>query len=59
MQTRIERDSMGEIDVPIDALWGAQTERSRQNFKIGGEKMPPELLEALVLVKKQQQLPIK
>lgn len=52
MQTRIERDSMGEIEVPIDALWGAQTERSRQNFKIGGEKMPPELLEALVLVKK-------
>ncbi|MEO1768443.1 class II fumarate hydratase [Candidatus Enterococcus ferrettii] len=52
MRTRIERDSMGKIDVPVDALWGAQTERSRQNFKIGGEKMPPELLEALVLVKK-------
>ncbi|MBO1306700.1 class II fumarate hydratase [Enterococcus sp. 669A] len=52
MQTRIERDSMGEIEVPIDALWGAQTERSRQNFKIGGEKLPPELLEALVIVKK-------
>lgn len=52
MRTRIERDSMGEIEVPLEALWGAQTERSRQNFKIGGEKMPPELLEALVLVKK-------
>ncbi len=52
MQTRVERDSMGEIEVPIDALWGAQTERSRQNFKIGGEKLPQELLEALVIVKK-------
>ncbi|GCF93257.1 fumarate hydratase class II [Enterococcus florum] len=51
-ETRIEKDSMGEIEVPVNALWGAQTERSRQNFKIGGEKMPPELVEALVLVKK-------
>lgn len=52
METRIEQDSMGPIEVPKDAWWGAQTERSRQNFKIGGEKMPPELLRALVLVKK-------
>lgn len=52
METRIERDSMGEVAVPKEALWGAQTERSRQNFKIGGEKMPPELLEALIIVKK-------
>lgn len=43
---------MGSIEVPKEAWWGAQTERSRQNFKIGGEKMPPELLHALVLVKK-------
>lgn len=52
METRTERDSMGPIEVPKAAWWGAQTERSRQNFKIGGEKMPPELLQALVLVKK-------
>lgn len=52
METRTERDSMGPIEVPKEAWWGAQTERSRQNFKIGGEKMPPELLHALVLVKK-------
>ncbi|MGF2941345.1 class II fumarate hydratase [Enterococcus xiangfangensis] len=52
METRTEQDSMGPIEVPKDAWWGAQTERSRQNFKIGGEKMPPELLHALVLVKK-------
>lgn len=52
METRIEHDSMGPIEVPKEASWGAQTERSRQNFKIGGEKMPPELLHALVLVKK-------
>lgn len=51
-ETRIEHDSMGPIEVPKEAWWGAQTERSRQNFKIGGEKMPPELLRALVLVKK-------
>lgn len=52
METRTEQDSMGPIEVPKEAYWGAQTERSRQNFKIGGEKMPPELLHALVLVKK-------
>lgn len=52
MKTRTEYDSMGPIEVPKEAWWGAQTERSRQNFKIGGEKMPPELLHALVLVKK-------
>lgn len=52
METRIEQDSMGPIEVPKEAWWGAQTERSRQNFKIGGEKMPQELLHALVLVKK-------
>ncbi|MGX7214662.1 class II fumarate hydratase [Enterococcus raffinosus] len=52
METRTEQDSMGSIEVPKEAWWGAQTERSRQNFKIGGEKMSPELLHALVLVKK-------
>ena len=43
---------MGEVKVPADALWGAQTERSRNNFKIGGEKMPPELIYAFALLKK-------
>ena len=52
MKTRTEYDSMGPIEVPKEAWWGAHTERSRQNFKTGGEKMPPELLRALVLVKK-------
>ena len=39
-QTRIESDSMGDIAVPADRYWGAQTQRSLQNFKIGGERMP-------------------
>lgn len=45
--TRIENDSMGEIAVPADRYWGAQTQRSLQNFKIGGEKMPPAMIKAL------------
>ncbi|MDR0846531.1 MAG: class II fumarate hydratase [Lactobacillales bacterium] len=52
MEYRIERDSMGEVEVPKDALWSAQTERSRNNFKIGGQKMPLELVLALVTTKK-------
>ena len=40
---RIERDTMGEIKVPADKLWGAQTQRSLQNFRIGTEKMPLKL----------------
>lgn len=51
-QTRIEKDSMGAISVPNWALWGAQTQRSFENFKIGTEQMPKELLKALLLVKK-------
>jgi len=49
---RIEKDTMGEIKVPADKYWGAQTERSRENFKIGGEKMPIELIHALAIIKK-------
>ena len=45
--TRIESDSMGEIAVPADRYWGAQTQRSLQNFRIGGEKMPPAVIQAL------------
>src|ERR1700741_2834478 len=48
---RIERDTFGEIEVPADRLWGAQTQRSLQNFRISGERMPAELVRALVQVK--------
>lgn len=50
MDYRIEKDSMGEIKVPADKYWGAQTERSRQNFKIG-EKMPKEIVDAFGVLK--------
>jgi fumarate hydratase class II len=49
--TRIETDSFGEIAVPADRLWGAQTERSLQNFRIGGERMPLPLVHALGVIK--------
>lgn len=49
---RIERDTFGPIEVPADRLWGAQTQRSLQNFPISTEKMPMALIRALVLVKK-------
>ena len=52
MQTRIEKDTMGEIEVPLDAYWGAQTQRSVQNFKIGEEKMPYEITRAFSYLKK-------
>ncbi len=52
MATRIERDTFGDIEVPADKLWGAQTQRSLQNFKISTEKMPIALVRALALVKK-------
>ncbi|MEI5994720.1 class II fumarate hydratase [Candidatus Enterococcus mansonii] len=52
MNDRIEKDSMGEVRVPKGALWGAQTQRSRQNFTIGMEKMPLALIKGLALVKK-------
>jgi fumarate hydratase class II len=50
--TRIERDSFGEIEVPADRLWGAQTQRSLQNFRISGERMPIALIHALARVKR-------
>ncbi|HVJ19694.1 MAG TPA: class II fumarate hydratase [Polyangiaceae bacterium] len=50
--TRIEYDTFGPIEVPADRLWGAQTQRSRENFDISGERMPPALLSALAQVKK-------
>ena len=52
MDYRVERDSMGEMRVPADRYWGAQTQRSYQNFRIGGERMPPEIIHAFGLLKK-------
>ena len=52
MQTRIEHDTMGDVEVPSQALWGAQTQRSVENFKIGTEHMPRPMIRAMGLVKK-------
>ena len=52
MEYRIERDSMGEMQVPADKYWGAQTQRSKQNFQIGGEIMPREITHAFGILKK-------
>ena len=52
MKTRTEKDSFGPIEVEDERLWGAQTQRSLQNFRISTEKMPEALIHALVLVKK-------
>ena len=49
--TRIETDSMGAVEVPIEALWGAQTQRSLQNFAIASDRMPAELIHALARIK--------
>ncbi len=50
-ETRIENDSMGSIEVPADALWGAQTQRSLQNFAIAADRIPVELIHALATIK--------
>src|SRR3954462_10594367 len=52
MQTRTETDTFGPIDVPSDRYWGAQTQRSLQNFRIGEERMPRPLIRALAVVKR-------
>ncbi len=52
MDYRVEKDSMGEMRVPADRYWGAQTQRSYQNFKIGGELMPREITHAFGVLKK-------
>ncbi|MBS2770384.1 class II fumarate hydratase [Anoxybacillus rupiensis] len=52
MEYRIERDTMGEVKVPADKWWGAQTQRSKNNFKIGTEKMPIELIRAFAVLKR-------
>ena len=50
--TRKERDSFGEIDVPADKLWGAQTQRALEHFSIGRDLMPPEMIDAYAILKK-------
>lgn len=54
MHIRIEKDTMGSVEVPADKYWGAQTQRSINNFKIGGEKnrMPIEIIKAFAILKK-------
>ena len=52
MQYRIEKDTMGEVKVPVDKYWGAQTQRSIQNFEIGNEKMPLEVIYGFANLKK-------
>src|SRR4051812_18570761 len=52
MKTRTEKDTFGPIEVPANRLWGAQTQRSLQNFAISGERQPREIIRALVQVKR-------
>jgi fumarate hydratase class II len=52
MSRRVEKDSMGPVEVDADRLWGAQTQRSLENFRISQERMPGELIRALVTVKR-------
>ena len=52
VDTRLERDTIGALEVPVNRLWGAQTQRSLRNFRISTERMPPELIQALARVKR-------
>ncbi|MBC7921946.1 MAG: class II fumarate hydratase [Ferruginibacter sp.] len=52
MDFRIEKDTMGEVKVPADKYWGAQTQRSKENFTIGGHRMPAEIIAAFAILKK-------
>src|SRR5512140_3983390 len=52
MKTRIERDTFGPVEVPDQRLWGAQTQRSLQNFAISGERQPLEIIRALTQIKR-------
>ena len=56
MEYRTEHDSMGEVRVESDKYWGAQTQRSFENFKIGSEKMPMEIIYALTMIKRHVRL---
>ena len=52
MEFRIEKDTLGEVRVPADKIWGAQTQRSKENFQIGTERMPIEIIRAMTILKK-------
>jgi fumarate hydratase class II len=52
MENRIEKDTMGEVKVPADRYWGAQTQRSKRNFRIGAQRMPLEIIHAFAVLKK-------
>ena len=52
MDYRIEKDSLGEVRVPVDKYWGAQTQRSLENFKISSERLPIEIIRAFAILKK-------
>src|SRR5574338_426409 len=52
MDYRVEKDTMGEVKVPSDKYWGAQTQRSKENFIIGGDRMPVEIIRAFGILKK-------
>lgn len=52
MEYRKEKDALGEVDVPVQVLWGAVTQRAYQNFEIGQEKMPQDIIRAFALIKK-------
>ena len=52
MEYRIEKDTMGDVKVPADKYWGAQTQRSSENFKIGGNPIPVEVIRAFAVLKK-------
>lgn len=52
MSTRIEKDTLGQVEIPVERLWGAQTQRSLENFPISGERMPSEIIYALAEVKR-------
>jgi fumarate hydratase class II len=56
MEYRIEKDTLGEVQVPADKLWAAQTQRSFENFKIGTERMPIELIRVFAMLKKSAAL---
>jgi fumarate hydratase class II len=51
-RTRLEHDSLGEVAVPADAVWGAQTQRAVENFRISGEPVPAELIRAIAAIKR-------
>ena len=59
MNTRIEKDTMGDMEVPVDAYWAAQTQRSIQNFAIGEETMPYEVTRGFSYLKKAVALKLK